>query len=157
MKPNFHGGLNMAEKYIVRLTNKERSMLTNVVKTLKGSSEKARRAYILLKADADGPDWTNEKIADAISCRLRTINNIRRRFVTEGLETTLNRQKPEKPTRPKSLDGKQEAQIIALRLGDPPAGFANWSLRLLADKAVELEIVESISHETIRTTLKKMG
>ena len=101
----------MAEKYIVRLTNKERTMLTNVVKTLKGSSEKARRAYILLKADADGPDWTNEKIADAISCRLRTINNIRRRFVTEGLETTLNRQKPEKPTRPKSLDGKQKAQI----------------------------------------------
>lgn len=147
----------MAEKYIVRLTNKERTMLTNVVKTLKGSSEKARRAYILLKADAGGPDWTNEKIADAISCRVRTLNNIRRRFVTEGLEATLNRQKPDKPPRPKSLDGKQEAQIIALRLGEPPAGFANWSLRLLADKAVELEIVESISHETIRTTLKKMG
>jgi hypothetical protein len=156
MKPDFHGGLTMADKYVVRLTDNERTMLTDIVKSLKGSSEKARRANILLKADANGPNWTNETIAEAISCRVRTINNIRRRFVTEGLEKTLNRQTPDKPPRSKKLDGKQEAQIIALRLGEPPAGFANWSLRLLAEKAVELEIVESISHETIRTTLKKM-
>jgi transposase len=147
----------MAEKYVVRLTDNERTMLSEVVKSLRGASEKARRAYILLKADADGPNWTNEAIGEAISCRERTINNVRRRFVTEGLDETLNRRKPEKPPRPKKLDGKQEAQIIALRLGEPPAGFGNWSLRLLAEKVVELEIVESISHETLRATLKKMG
>jgi hypothetical protein len=76
-------------------------------------------------------------------------------LVTEGFEAALHRKKRTGPPRPKSLDGKQEAEIIALRLGDPPAGFANWSLRLLADQAVALEIVESISRETVRKTLKK--
>jgi transposase len=145
----------MVKKYIIRLSEEERDMLWYIVKKLKGTSQKVRRANILLKADIDGPSWSDAKIAEALSCRTQTVENIRRRFVTEGLEAVLNRKKRETPPRPKILDGKQEAEIIALRLGDPPSGFANWSLRLLADQVVELEIAESISYETVRRTLKK--
>jgi transposase len=143
----------MKKKYIVRLGADERRTLTGVIKTLSGSSQKVRRAQMLLKADADGPAWTDAKIADAFGCRTRTVENLRERFVTEGFELTLNGA-PKTP-RPKLLDGKQEAKLIALRLGPPPKGYANWSLRLLADRVVELSIAESISHETVRQTLKK--
>jgi Homeodomain-like domain len=143
----------MQKKYIVRLDADERRTLTEVIKTLSGSSQKVRRAQMLLKADADGPAWTDIKIADAFGCRTRTVENLRERFVTEGFALTLNGA-PKKP-RPKLLDGKQEAKLIALRLGPPPKGYANWSLRLLADRVVELSIAESISHETVRQTLKK--
>jgi len=145
----------MEKKYIVRLTNEERKTLRDVVKTLSGSSQKARRAKILLKADVDGPNWTDKRIAEACDCRIKTVENVRQRLVTEGFDVVLNGKKRTDPPRPKILDGKQEAQIIALRLGEPPDGFANWSLRLLAEKAVELEIAESVSHETVRKTLKK--
>jgi transposase len=145
----------MAKKYIVRLSDEERSQLQNIIKKLKGTSQKVQRANILLKADTDGPNWSDAKIAEAFSCRTRTIENVRRRLVTEGLDAVLSRKKRETPPRPKRLDGKQEAEIIALRLGKPPAGFANWTLRLLADQIVTLEIAESISHETVRKTLKK--
>ncbi len=145
----------MVKKYIVRLSKEERSLLRDIVKKLKGTSQKVRRANILLKADVDGPNWSDAKIAEALSCRTRTIENVRRRLVTEGLDAVLNRKKRETPPRLKILDGKQEAKIIALRLGKPPAGFANWSLRLLAEQIVELEIVDSISHATVRRTLKK--
>ena len=145
----------MVKKYIVRLSEEERGLLGDIVKKLKGTSQKVRRANILLKADADGPNWSDAKIAEALSCRVRTIENVRRRLVTDGLDAVLNRKKRETPPRPKILDGKQEAEIIALRLGKPPAGFANWSLRLLAERIVELEIVDSISHATVRRTLKK--
>ena len=145
----------MVKKYIVRLSEEERSFLREIVKKLKGTSQKVRRANILLKADADGPNWSDAKIAEALSCRTRTVENVRRRLVTEGLDAVLNRKKRETPPTPKILDGKQEAEIIALRLGKPPAGFANWTLRLLADQIVELEIADSISHETVRGTLKK--
>jgi transposase len=145
----------MNKKYIVRLSNQEREELRGIVKRLKGTSQKVRRAGILLKADVDGPNWSDAKIAEALSCRTRTVENVRKRFVTEGFETALARKKREIPPTPKKLDGKQEARIIALRLGPSPAGFANWSLRLLAEQIVELGIVESISHETVRRTLKK--
>ncbi len=147
----------MVKKYIVRLSEEERGLLGDIVKKLKGTSQKVRRANILLKADVDGANWSDAKIAEALSCRTRTIENVRRRLVTEGLDAVLNRKKRETPPRPKILDGKQEAEIIALRLGKPPAGFANWSLRLLAERIVELEIVDSISHATVRRTLKKTG
>ena len=147
----------MVKKYIVRLSDEERNLLREIVKKLKGTSQKVRRANILLKADADGPNWSDAKIAEALSCRTRTVENVRRRLVTEGLDAVLNRKKRETPPTPKILDGKQEAEIIALRLGKPPAGFANWTLRLLADQVVELEIVDSISRETVRRTLKKTG
>ena len=151
------GGLAMRKKYIVRLSDTERVTLGQVIKKLNGTSQKVRRAQILLKADADGPGWTDAKIAEAYSCRTKTVENIRERFVTEGFEVALDGLSHEKPPRPKLLDGVQEAKVIALRLGPPPAGFANWTLRLLAERIVVLEIAETISHETVRRTLKKTG
>jgi hypothetical protein len=143
----------MVKKYVVRLTEDERSTLAGVVKKLRGSSQKVRRAQILLKADADGPGWTDAAIADAYGCRVQTVEGVRQRFVTEGFEAVFHGRP--KPPRPKALDGEQEARVIALRLGPPPAGFADWSLRLLAEKVVELEIAGAVSHETVRHTLKK--
>ena len=145
----------MEKKYIVRLSDEERETLRGVIRKLKGSSQKVRRAQILLKADADGPNWTDKRIAEAFSCRTKTVENIRQRLVLEGFEIALSGKKRETPPRAKRLDGEQEAKVIALRLGKPPQGFANWTLRLLAEQAVELEIVDSVSHETIRQTLKK--
>jgi len=147
----------MQKKYIVRLSDEERKVLREVVKKLSGRSEKVRRAQVLLMADADGPNWTDKKIAEAVSCRTKTVENIRQRLVTEGFEIALNGKKRQTPPRQKVLDGEQEAKVIALRLGEPPKGFANWSLRLLAEQVVELGIVESVSHETLRKTLKKTG
>lgn len=147
----------MAKKYIVRLSESEREQLRAVVKKLKGSSQKVRRAQILLKADATEANWTDERIADAFNCRTKTVENIRKRLVEEGFEVALNGTKRQSAPTPKKLDGEQEAQVIAMRLGTPPKGYANWSLRLLARKVVELGIVETVSHETVRQTLKKMG
>lgn len=145
----------MEKKYIVRLSEEERSILKEVVKKLKGGSQKVRRAQILLKADVEGPNWTDAKIAEAFDCRTKTVENVRQRLVTEGFEITLNAKKREKPPTPKLLDGTQEAKLIAMRLGEPPVGYGNWTLRLLRDQMIEMEIVESISHETVRQTLKK--
>lgn len=145
----------MQKKYIVRLCKEERDLLQEIVKKLKGTSQKVRRANILLKADVNGPNWNDAKIAEALSCRTKTVENVRQRLVTEGLEAVINRKRRLTPPTPKLLDGKQEAEIIALRLGKPPAGYANWSLRLLSEQIVELEIAESISYETVRKTLKK--
>lgn len=145
----------MKKKYIVRLSDDEREELKAVVKKLKGSSQKVRRAQILLKADVNGPGWTDVRIAEAFSCRVQTIENLRKRLVTEGFETAFHGKPRSSAPRQKVLDGKQEAKVIALRLGKPPKGFSNWSLRLLAEHVVELGIVDSISHETVRQTLKK--
>lgn len=145
----------MQKKYIVRLSDAERRTAHEVIAKLKGSSQKVRRAQILLKADADGPGWTDARIAEAFGCRRQTVENIRRRLVESGFEETLDGKKRAEPATPKRLDGKQEAQVIAMRLGPPPTGYAHWTLRLLARQVVALEIVESVSHETIRQTLKK--
>ncbi|MGR3277670.1 helix-turn-helix domain-containing protein [Acaryochloris marina NIES-2412] len=147
----------MPKKYIVRLSEDERNHLQSVVKKLKGSSQKVRRAQMLLRADAEGPNWSDARISDAYSCRVKTVENIRKRLVERGFEETLNGAQRTRAPRNKLLDGEQEAQVIALRLGSPPKGYANWSLRLLARKVVELGIVESVSHETVRQTLKKTG
>jgi hypothetical protein len=144
----------MPKKYVVRLTEAEREMLNDLIKQRRVAAQKVLRAHVLLKADADGPHWTDTEITSAFDCCTQTIENIRERFVTEGFETTLHGQ-PKRRVRGKVLDGLQEAKIIALRLGPPPPGFANWTLRLLAAQAVVLEIVESVSHETLRGTLKK--
>ncbi len=143
----------MKKKYIVRLRDAERATLDHVVRKLVGSSQKVRRAHILLKADADGPAWTDARIAEAYGGRRQMVENLRERLVTEGFEAALNGQA--RQPRPKVLDGTQEAKLIALRLGPPPAGFANWSLRLLAERVVELAITPAISYETVRRTLKK--
>jgi len=145
----------MQKKFIVRLSDGERATLEEVAKKLKGTGQKVRRAQILLEADANGPNWTDKQIADAVSCRTKTVENIRQRFVERGFDETLNGKKRATPPTEKLFDGKQEAKIIAMRLGPPPKGYANWTLRLLAQKVVELEIVDAISHETVRRTLKK--
>ena len=147
----------MQKKYIVRLSEAERCELRDVIKTLKGSSQKVRRAQILLKADVEGANWTDERIAEAFGCRTKTVQNIRQRLVEKGFEEPLKGAPRLRPPTEKLLDGEQEARIIALRLGPPPKGYANWSLRLLSRQVVELCITDSISHETIRRTLKKMG
>jgi len=147
----------MEKKYIVRLNDTEREHLHLVIKKLSGSSQKVRRAQILLKTDTDGPAWTDAQIAEAFGCRTKTVENIRQRLVEFGFQQTLDGQKREEPARPKCLTGAEEAKIIATRLGKPPEGYANWSLRLLAEKVVELQIASKVSHETIRQTLKKTG
>jgi hypothetical protein len=145
----------MNKKFIVRLSEEERAICREVIQNLKGSSQKVRRAQILLKADADGPGWIDSRIAEAFNCRVQTIENLRKCLVTEGFEAALERKKrPEPPTPPK-LDGVAEAKLIAMRLGKPPAGYGHWTLQLLADELVALEVVDSISHETVRKVLKK--
>jgi hypothetical protein len=145
----------MQKRYVVRLTDQERGELRSVIKKLKGTGEKVRRAQILLKADADGPDWTDERIAEAFSCRTRTVERLRQRLVERGFDETLHRLERAQPPVEKLLTGEQEARMIATRLGPPPKGYANWSLRLLARKVVELRIADSVSYETVRRTLKK--
>lgn len=145
----------MNKKYIVRLTDEERQVCEAVVKQEKGKSEKLRRAQILLKADVGGPGWKDEKISEAVGCRIRTVENVRMQLVQEGFEAALQRKKRATPPTPPLLDGAGKAKLIAMRLGKPPAGYGRWTLKLLADRMVELEIVESISPETIRKTLKK--
>ena len=147
----------MNKKYIVRLSDEERGVCQDIVKRLKGTSEKVKRAQILLKADADGPRWPDAKIAEAYDCSVRTVENLRERLVTTGFDAALERKKRETPPTPRKLDGVGEAKLIAMRLGKPPAGYGRWSLRLLADELVVLEVVPSICAETVRKTLKKMG
>ena len=156
--PGIIGGTRrcaVLKKYVVRLSDAERGELQGVIKKLKGSGQKVRRAQILLKADADGPNWTDGRVAEAFSCRTRTVERLRQRLVERGFDEALHRVERAQPPVEKLLSGDQEARIIAMRLGPPPKGYANWTLRLLARKVVELEIVDSVSRETIRRTLKK--
>ena len=145
----------MNKKFIVRLSDAERAICQEVIKKLKGSSQQVRRAHLLLKADAEGPAWTDRRIAEAFGCRVQTIENLRKRLVTEGFELALEGKKRPEPPIPPKLDGAAEAKLIALRLGKPPAGYGRWTLHLLADELVALEVVDSISHETVRKVLKK--
>jgi len=128
-----------------------------VVKCLKGSRQKVRRAQILRQADADGPGWTNYLIAEAYHCRTQTVEKIRQQFVQQGFEEKLHRKQPVTPPVAQLLDGEQEAQVTATSLGPPPNGYANWSLRLLARRVVKLGIIEHISRETVRQTLEPLS
>lgn len=145
----------MKKRYIVRLSDEERKQLEEVVSKGKGAAYKIRHAHILLKADADGLNWSDEEIAEAFSVHVNTPRNLRQRFVEEGLEAALGRKKRTRPGRQRVLDGTGEAHLIALTCSRPPEGRSDWTLRLLADNLVALEIVDSISHETVRRTLKK--
>src|SRR5512143_1093817 len=145
----------MLEKYIVRLTADEGEHLTALVSKGKASAAKIRHAHVLLKADADGPNWMDAQSADAFSIHLNTVAGIRKRLVCPGLEAALKRQPQARPCRLPKLDGAGEARLLALSCSEPPPGQAQWSLRLLADRVVELGIVESFSHESVRRTLKK--
>ncbi len=145
----------MKKVYIVRLSDEERATCLAVVKKLKGTSTKVRRANILLKADAEGPHWKDQQIADTFFCTRQCVENLRKRLVTGGFEIALHGKKRQTPPRQKVLDGEQEAKVIALRLSDPPKGRNAWTLRLLAEKVVELEIAPAVSHVTVQKTLKK--
>jgi hypothetical protein len=154
---SFNKEVPVNKKYIVRLSDAERRVCEQTVKKLKGTSQKVRRAQMLLKVDGDGPAWTDERVSDALGCRVQTVENLRKRFVMESFELALEGRKRRTPPTAPLLDGEAEAKVIAMRLGKPPAGYGRWTLRLLAEQVVELEIVPSISHETVRQTLKKTG
>lgn len=145
------------KKYIVRLSEEERKSLKSLVSSGKGPARMFTRARILLKADVGegGPSWPDEKIADALDVTVQTIERVRRQLVEEGLEAVLSRHKYIQKVSRKKLDGDAEAHLIALACSKTPEGYARWSLRLLADRMVELGYVESISHEAVRRVLKK--
>ncbi len=147
----------MAKKYIVRLVSDERNQLEKLVNKGKAAAHKRLHAQILLKADIseDGSGWIDKKISEAFNVTVQTVENIRKRLVKEGLDAAIERAKPSRANL-RMLDGEQEAYLVALTCSEPPKGEARWSLRVLADKMVELNYVDGISHETIRTTLKKM-
>jgi transposase len=138
------------------LTNVEREELLSFIEKTRVSAKKSLTARILLKADAgdEGESWSNDKIAKAFEISVRSVVRFRKRFVEEGLEATLNRKAYPK-TRHTKLDGEEEAHLIAICCGTPPSGRASLPLRLLADKLIALKIVDAVSHETIRKTLKK--
>lgn len=149
----------MKKVFIVRLTDEERSELLALIRKGKASALTLTRAGILLKADQGekGESWTDAEIADALGVAPKTVFNVRRRWVEEGLTAALNRKKQECPSRTRKLDGEAEAKLVATCCTPAPEGRARWTLRLLADKLVELGTVESISPETVRGTLKKMS
>ena len=145
----------MNKKFIVRLSAEERHQLEALIARGKSAARKLTRARILLKADCSdlGPAWSDEQIGVALEVGPITVHRVRRGFVEGGLEGVLVRRPV--PRRPRMLDGEHEAHLIALTCGNPPAGRRRWTLRLLADRMVELGHVGSVSHETIRRTLQK--
>lgn len=147
----------MNKKYIVRLSSEERIELDNLVKKGKTPAYRIKHANILLAVDSDGPGWTDEQTAKAYRCNRNTVTNVRQRFVEQGFEAAMDRKKQDEPSRKRKLDGEKEARLIAVACSQPPEGRARWTLQLLADKLVALEVVDSISDQTVRRTLKKMN
>jgi transposase len=142
----------MNKKYVVDLSEEERSALEQLVRCGKHSARKIRWAHVLLKSDAG---WTDEKICEALDINVSTVKRVRQRFVEEGMDVALGaRSRKPKPYRRK-LDGEKEARLIALACSEPPEGQTRWTLRMLADKMVQLCYVETICHETVRQALKK--
>lgn len=146
----------MRKKYLVTLTEAERQQLQGLIAAGKAAARRLIHARILLKADQGpfGPGWSDDAIAEAVEVSRLTIERVRKLFVEEGLEAALNRRRPHR-TYQRKLDGEQEARLIAVACSAPPDGRARWTLRLLGDKLVELEVVDTISHETVRQVLKK--
>jgi len=145
------------KKYIVRLSEEEREVLSKLVRGGKSAARKITRARMLLKADAGtgGPGWTDQRIAETLEVGVRTVENLRRRCVEEGLEAAVvDRPRPDRPWQRK-LDGVGEAKLIALSCSEPPSGRTRWTLELLGDALVALKVTDSISYETVRRTLKK--
>jgi len=146
----------MAKKYCVTLTDDEREHLEDLIERRSNNARPVKRAFMLLKTDQSqgAPAWTDERIAESYNVSVRTVERLRQRFVEDGFDVALYGKKRE-PTKEKLFDGQVEAHLVALRCSEPPEGLARWSLRLLADKMVELDYVESISHESVRQLLKK--
>ncbi len=147
------------KKYKVTLTAEERNSLQGLIAAKGTAAKKVLHARVLLKADAgpEGPAWTDARIAEAFEVDISTVERLRQRCVEQGPDAALGRKRQDRPSRPRTLDGKAEAHLIALACSEPPAGRVRWTLRLLADKLVELEIVEAVSTETVRRVLKKMS
>ena len=145
------------KRYIVTLEAEERQQLQDLIAAGKAAARKLAHARILLKADAaeDGPAWPDGRIAEALEVSTATVERVRQRLVEQGLEAALDRKPRERPAREIKLDGRAEARLIALACSPPPLGRAVWTMQLLADKLVELEVVDSISDETVRLALKK--
>jgi transposase len=145
------------KKYKVTLTAEERQQLRGLVAVGKAAAKKLTHARILLKADAadGGPAWPDDRIAEALDVSAATAGRVRQRFVEEGLEAALVRKKQDRPSRERKLDGRAEARLIALACSPPPDGRAAWTLQLLADKLVELRVVDAVCDETVRRALKK--
>jgi transposase len=152
----FPGGTEMGKTYVVTLSPEERADVEKLVSTGRTSAKRQTHGRILLKADTgpEGPSWTDEQICAALDVSCSTVERVRKRFVEHGMESLAARPVKLRPSR-RRLDGEQEARLLALACSPPPAGRAHWTLRLLADRMVVLEHVESISYETIRRTLKK--
>lgn len=145
----------MNKKYIVRLCAEERYNLEELINKGKTQAYKIKHANILLSIDADGPCLSDEQAAKAFRCHLNTVRNVRKRFVEQGMESALERKRQEKPSVERLLDGEKEACLIRIACSEPPEGFARWTLKMLADELVSLEVVDSISYQTVRRTLKK--
>jgi transposase len=145
------------KRYKVTLTEQERQQLQDLIAAGKAAAQKLAHARILLKADAPpgGPGWTDRRIAEAVEVGVVTVERVRQRFVEEGLAAALVRKKQARPSRQPKLDGRAQARLIALACSAPPQGRTQWTMRLLADRLVELEIVDAISDETVRRVLKK--
>jgi transposase len=146
----------MQKKYVVKLGEEEKALLEQLVKSGNGPARKLLRAWILLKSNANegGPNWSYEKICQAYDVSEVTVYQVRKAYVEQGLEKTINRKKPEREYEHR-LDGEAEAHLVALACSEAPDGQERWTLRLLQDRMIRLEYVEVVSHETIRTTLKK--
>jgi hypothetical protein len=147
----------MSKRYVVRLTREERRDLQRLAGAGKAAARKILHAHVLLQADEgpDGPGWRDAQISVVLSVHPNTVAGIRERFVEQGLEAALNRKKQNCPSRAPKLDGKGEARLIAERCGPPPQGHKRWTLQLLADRLVTRQVVDRISYETVRRTLKK--
>ena len=147
----------MTKRYLVILTKEEQKQLYQLIRAGKEKPCKQTRARILLKADQGefGPACTDQQISQALEVHVTTIERLRKRFVEDGFEACLQRRPDAKPRFRRKLDGAQEAQLVTLACSTPPDGQTQWSLRLLADKLVELQVVDSISHVTVHRILKK--
>jgi transposase len=145
----------MSKKYIVRLTQEERAELTALVSRGKAAAQKIKHANILLKIDADAAKWEDRQAAETFGCSERTVFSIRQRFVEQGLEAALGRKKRERPAVDPILDGEKEARLVQIACSHPPEGRSRWTLKLLAEEMVALEVVETISPQTVMRSLKK--
>ena len=145
----------MQRKYFIRLKEEERAQLKEMVTKGETSAYKIRHANVLLKSDLAGPAWPDWKIAEAFSVHANTVALIKQRFIEGGIERAISRKKQEYQSNPPKFDGVAEAKLIALSCSKPPEGYSRWTLKLLADKVVTLDIVETVSPETIRSMLKK--
>jgi len=145
------------KKYRVTPTTEGRQHLSDLIAIGKAAALKLAHARVLLQADSapGGPAWTDPRIAEAVEISVATVERVRRRFVEPGLDAALGRKKQDRPSRTRKRDGRAEARLIALACSAPPEGRAEWTMRLLADRLVELGIGDAVSDETVRRTLKK--